>query len=136
MLKNSAPLFCLLLVVVSTQLSSNAPYITPCSAFRAGRCVACPYNYHQYQSQCYLNVTGCLQYSANASGYLFCTACDSSIAVLTPSGGCALTITEQRNSHIIQNWRIRPIFETWLRITEICVLSRLPSLKPSTISTS
>lgn len=93
MLKNSAPIFFLLLVVVYSQVASNTSYITPCSAFRAGSCVACPYNYHQYQSQCYLNVTGCLKYSANASGYLLCTLCDSSIAVLTPSGGCALTVT-------------------------------------------
>lgn len=103
MLKNSAPLFFLLLLVVSSQQSSNASYIIPCSAFQAGSCVACPYNYHQYQSQCYLNITGCLQYSTNSSGYLLCTACDSSIAVLTSSGGCALTVSEQRTSHIIQS---------------------------------
>lgn len=112
MLKNSAPLLFALFIVVFSQLPSNASYITPCSAYKAGTCISCPYNYHQYQSQCYLNVTGCLQYTANASGYLLCTACDSSISFLTTSGSCTLTVTEQRTSSIMQNWPIQPIYGT------------------------
>ena len=111
MLKNSAPLIIALIVVVCSQASSNAPYITPCSAFQAGSCITCPYNYHQYQSQCYLNITGCLQYAANASGYLLCTACDSSISTLTSNATCALTVTEQRTYASIQNWQTQRTFE-------------------------
>jgi hypothetical protein len=96
MLKNSAPLLLAILVAVAAQTAANSSYLTPCIAFQAGGCITCPFNYHQYQSQCYLNITGCTNYAANASGYLLCTTCDSSISVLAPNGTCTLTVSQQR----------------------------------------
>jgi len=77
------------------QTSQNSSYITPCLSFQSGNCVACLYNYHLYQSQCYLNITGCLAYTASTSGILLCTNCDSTISVSDGNGGCKLTVSPQ-----------------------------------------
>lgn len=64
-------LVCLLLLaaLATAQIPSNAPYKKPCVAFQSGGCIACPSNYHMYQNECYLNITGCQQYSTNSSGF-------------------------------------------------------------------
>ncbi len=91
------PLFLLLIAGVLGQITINqTEYITPCIAFQGGNCIACPYNYHIYQNQCYLNVTACQEYAFNASGYEICNVCDGSVSVADGNGGCTLTVSLQR----------------------------------------
>lgn len=72
MLKTSPLILIILLVAVNCQISPNQAiqmaYQRSCLAFKAGYCVTCPLNYHMSQNQCYLNITGCLQYATNSSG--------------------------------------------------------------------
>ena len=84
-----------------------------------GGCTTCPFNYHMYQNECYLNITGCTQYTNNASGYLLCTACDASISLFDGQGGCRLTVSQQRKRGFIQNSPIVPTCSKWQPITEI-----------------
>jgi hypothetical protein len=90
-------LFLLILTTCQTE-SSSSPSKKPCIAFQTGLCIACPYNYNMFQNECYLNVTGCTKYSANASGMVLCETCDSSVSVPDGKGGCVLTVSQQRMS--------------------------------------
>jgi hypothetical protein len=76
----------------TTQSSSST---TPCISFLYGQCVGCQYNYHLYQNLCYLNITGCLDYTSTLSGILICTNCDSIISISDGNGGCTLTVSAQ-----------------------------------------
>lgn len=102
--------FLLILIFITTVSSqifinqtASKPYTTPCIAFQSGRCLTCPFNYHMYQNQCYLNITGCLSYTQNSSGYLICNNCDPSISYFDGQGSCILTVSLQRTSIFIKN---------------------------------
>jgi hypothetical protein len=96
-IKHSLIFILSLLILTTCQLdSSSSPSKKPCIAFQTGQCIACPYNYNMFQNECYLNVTGCTKYSANASGMVLCDTCDSAVSVPDGKGGCTLTVSQQR----------------------------------------
>ena len=96
-IKHSLIIILSLLILAACQTNSDSsPIRKPCIAFQTGMCIACPYNYNMYQNECYLNITGCTRYSANASGMVLCDTCDSSVSVSDGKGGCTLTVSQQR----------------------------------------
>lgn len=79
-----------LIALASAQALHDAKRL--CVAYSAGRCISCPFNYHQHQNECYRNITGCLEYTTNITGLRECTSCDPAVSVPDGQGGCRLTV--------------------------------------------